>query len=90
MSKGRAAGRATGARWEEAAAPENPAGGAARGRVDAPRSPRTVTYARTHAHTVAHTPRYTCRRKCTHGIAGRCRDPRTHKRGPRCTQKAPR
>lgn len=86
MSKGRAAGRATGARWEEAAAPKSPAGGATRGRVAAPRSPRAVTYARTHAHT----PRYTCREKCTHGIAGSPRGPRTYKQGPRCAQEAPR
>lgn len=84
MSKGRAAGPATGARWEEAAAPKSPAGGAIRGRVAAPRSPRAVTYARTHAHT----PRYTCPEKCTHGIAGSYRGPRTYEQGPRCAQKA--
>lgn len=46
MSKGRAAGPATRARREEAAAPKIQAGGATWGRVAARRSPRTVTYAR--------------------------------------------
>lgn len=86
MSKGRAAGRATGARWEEAAAPKTPAGGAARGRVAARRSPRAVTYARTHAHT----PGDTRPEKRTHGIAGSSRGPRRYEQGPRCAQKTPR
>lgn len=54
MSKGRAAGRAMGARWEEAAAPKSPAGGGSGGRVAAPRSPRAVTCTDTRTHGGTH------------------------------------
>lgn len=74
MSKGRAAGRATGSPREEAAAPKSPAGGATWGRGAAPRSPRAVTHARTRAHAAAHTPRHTCPEKFT---------PREHREMPR-------
>ena len=51
MSKGKEASRAISARREaEAAAPTSPAGDATRGRVDARRSPRTVTYVHGHTH----------------------------------------
>lgn len=77
MSKGRAAGRATRARREEAAAPKIPAGGATWGRVAALRSPRTVTYARIQrAHGGTHP------NLCMLGEM----HPRTHKRGPMCTE----